>query len=55
MFLRERLAKNDLKVKIYAEKDKNLVTTTFNNQKGLRQKRQQQDHVKSCPEQERRR
>ena len=30
MFLRERLAKTDLKVKIYAEKDKSLVTTTFN-------------------------
>ena len=32
IFLRERLAKNDLKVKFYAEKDKNLVTTTFNSQ-----------------------
>ena len=32
IFLRERLAKNDLKVKIYAEKDKNLVTTNFNSQ-----------------------
>ena len=32
IFLRERLAKNDLKVKIYAEKDKILVTTTFNSQ-----------------------
>ena len=32
IFLRERRAKNDLKVKIYAEKDKNLVTTTFNSQ-----------------------
>ena len=32
IFLRERLAKNHLKVKIYAEKDKNLVTTTFNSQ-----------------------
>ena len=32
-FLRERLEKNDLKVKIYAEKDiNNLVTTTFNSQ-----------------------
>ena len=32
IFLREKLAKNDLKVKIYAEEDKNLVTTTFNSQ-----------------------
>ena len=30
IFLREKLAKNDLQVKIYAERDKNLVTTTFN-------------------------
>ena len=28
----ERLAKNDLKVKIYAKKDENLVTTAFNSQ-----------------------
>ena len=31
-FLRERLAKKDLKVKNYAEKDENLVTTTFNSE-----------------------
>ena len=55
IFLRQRLAKNDLKVKIYAEEYKNSVTTTFNSQEGLRQKRQQQGRVKSCPEQERRR
>ena len=32
IFSRDGLAKNDLKVKVYAEKDKNLVTTTFNSQ-----------------------
>ena len=32
IFLRERHAENDLKLKIYAEKDKSLVTTTFNSQ-----------------------
>ena len=30
--MRERLARNDLKVKIYADKDKNLETTTFKSQ-----------------------
>ena len=33
IFLRERLAKTDLKVKIYAKKkDTNMVSTTFNSQ-----------------------
>ena len=32
IFSRQRLAKNNLEVKIYAKKDKKLVTTTFNSQ-----------------------
>ena len=32
VFIRERLSKQDLKLKMYAENNMNMVTTTFNSQ-----------------------
>ena len=55
IFLRERLAKTDLKVKIYAGKDKNLVMTTFNSQVKVFVKNNNNKAVSKCPEQGRRR
>ena len=56
IFLKERLAKNGPKVKIYAEKDKNLVTTTFRSHVKVFVKNDKNKIVwRSCPEPKRRR